>query len=78
MNQFLRIFVPKLHIESPVIIDILDHSETVNESDPTILLQAYETQEKIYFITEGVIRRYSIEDIWLKNGCNRKYHSLRL
>ncbi len=62
MNDFIKTFVPMLHLQSPVIIDILDNSERVQEPEPTILLSASQIQETIYFITEGVIRRYSIED----------------
>lgn len=58
MEEFIRLISPSIDLD--IKPEILSVSTLVNVNAPRILLSAPQVQDRIYFIREGVVRRYSI------------------
>ncbi|SEJ26082.1 cAMP-binding domain of CRP or a regulatory subunit of cAMP-dependent protein kinases [Dyadobacter koreensis] len=60
MDEFIKLLKPSIDLKN--INDIRSVSTLINVASPRILLSTLQIQDRIYFIREGVIRRYSIVD----------------
>lgn len=62
MDEFIKLIKPSSDLDFKLINDIRSISTLVNVASSRLLLSAPQIQDRIFFIREGVIRRYSIVD----------------